>query len=64
MIVAERKPMNEIKGFLENYKKILILGCGTCATVCLAGGETEVKVVDQPEFSLSSFLPSSLKNAR
>lgn len=45
MIIAERKPLNEIKSFLENYKKILIVGCGTCATVCLAGGETEVKVV-------------------
>ena len=45
MIIAERKPLGEIKSFLENYNKILIVGCGTCATVCLAGGEAEVKVV-------------------
>ena len=45
MIVAERKPLNEIKSFIENYHKILVVGCGTCATVCLAGGETEVKIV-------------------
>lgn len=45
MIVAERKPLNEIKGFLDGFGRVLVVGCGGCATVCLAGGETEVRIV-------------------
>ena len=45
MIVAERKPLSEIRGFVEDFGRILIVGCGTCATVCLAGGEAEVRLV-------------------
>ena len=39
MIVAERKPFEEIRESIRDYKKVLILGCGTCVTVCMAGGE-------------------------
>ena len=42
MIIAEQKPMDEILGFLQGHRKVLVLGCGTCVTVCLAGGEREV----------------------
>ena len=42
MIVAEQKPIEEIMGFLAGHKRVLVLGCGTCVTVCLAGGEREV----------------------
>ena len=42
MIVAHRKTVQELKASLGRHKKILVLGCGTCVTVCLAGGEREV----------------------
>ena len=41
MIVAKRKPIDEIKEMLKPYQKILILGCGSCTAVCMAGGEKE-----------------------
>jgi len=45
MIVAEQKPLEEIKQLVSNLNKVLVLGCGTCVTVCFAGGEKEVGVL-------------------
>jgi len=45
MIVGEQKPISEIKEIIAPYKKILILGCGTCVKTCFAGGEDEVAVL-------------------
>ncbi len=45
MIVAERKSIPELVDILQGHKKILVLGCGTCVTVCLAGGEREVSII-------------------
>ena len=42
MIVAEQKPLEEIWRMVTPYERVLILGCGTCMTVCDAGGEREV----------------------
>jgi ferredoxin len=53
LIVAEQKPFEEIKQMVAPYGRVLIVGCGTCMTVCDAGGEREV-----------SFLHSALRLAQ
>jgi ferredoxin len=45
MIVAEQKPLEEIKALVADAEKVLVAGCGTCVTVCFAGGTKEVGVL-------------------
>lgn len=45
MIVAERKTIPELMEILKGHQNVLVLGCGTCVTVCLAGGEREVSIM-------------------
>jgi len=45
LIVAEQKNLEEIRREIAPYSRVLILGCGTCVTVCSAGGEREVALL-------------------
>jgi ferredoxin len=66
LIVAEPKPIKEIADSISGFRSVLILGCGTCVTVCLTGGEREARTLAkelsngkyfdgrQPEFSVET----------
>lgn len=45
MIIADKKPIEEIIEEIKEYEKILLLGCNECVTVCEAGGKKEVEVL-------------------
>jgi hypothetical protein len=45
MIVADKKPIEEIIESVKAFKKIMILGCNECVTVCEAGGKKEVGIL-------------------
>ncbi|WP_028322276.1 methylenetetrahydrofolate reductase C-terminal domain-containing protein [Desulfatiglans anilini] len=45
MIVAERKPIEEIIDYVKDKQTILVAGCNECVTVCEAGGKKEVGVL-------------------
>lgn len=41
MIVAKRKDFHEIVEAATGFRRVLVVGCGTCVAVCLTGGEKE-----------------------
>lgn len=45
MIVAKSKSIKDVAQFVKDAKKVLIVGCSGCVTVCLAGGEKEVGIL-------------------
>lgn len=44
MIVAEQKSLEEIRGLVGQAERVLVVGCGTCVTVCFAGGAREAAI--------------------
>lgn len=45
MIIAEQKSLDEMKSLLSEAENVLVMGCGTCVTVCFAGGEREAAIL-------------------
>ena len=61
MIVAQRKKIPEIMDIVKKHKSVLVLGCGTCVTVCLAGGEREVSIISSALRMASKLAGSPIK---
>ncbi|MBU4224294.1 MAG: methylenetetrahydrofolate reductase C-terminal domain-containing protein [Chloroflexi bacterium] len=61
MIVAEQKSLEEIKKLVADAKNVLVVGCGTCVTVCFAGGSREAAIVSA-ELRMTSKLDGTPKD--
>ncbi len=47
MIVADRKSLDEIVRLIGPARRVLIVGCGECVTVCHSGGEKNVLMLER-----------------
>ncbi len=63
MIIAEQKSLDEIKGLIGDAENVLVVGCGTCVTVCFAGGSREAEILSSA-LRMSSKLEGKAKNVR
>jgi len=45
MIIAQQKPIKEIAAMVSDCKKVALIGCAGCVTVCLSGGEKETEIM-------------------
>lgn len=63
MIIAEQKPLSELKTLLGNAQNVLVVGCGTCVTVCFAGGSREAAIV-AASLRMASRLDGGAKEVR
>lgn len=41
MVKATRKPLEQVFDVVKGYRRVLVVGCGGCTSVCLAGGQRE-----------------------
>ncbi len=45
MVVAELKPISEIRKMIDRYSSILVVGCDSCVAECAAGGFRETMLL-------------------
>jgi ferredoxin len=61
MIVAEQKSLDEMKSLIGDAQNVLVVGCGTCVTVCFAGGAREAAITSA-SLRMSSKLDGDAKD--
>jgi ferredoxin len=47
MIVGKLKPIDEIVLSISGFQNIFVVGCSSCVTVCLSGGEREARALER-----------------
>lgn len=47
MIITEKKPYEELKAMLGDAKRVVLVGCKSCATSCETGGEPEMAALTE-----------------
>ncbi|MBC8443778.1 MAG: methylenetetrahydrofolate reductase C-terminal domain-containing protein [Deltaproteobacteria bacterium] len=45
MITGDLKPLAEIAASVSEFRHVLVMGCGSCVTVCLSGGDREARAL-------------------
>jgi len=45
LIVGKPKSIEEIASSISEFKKVFLVGCGSCVTVCLSGGDKEARAL-------------------
>jgi ferredoxin len=63
MIVGKLKPLDEIVSSISGFQNIFVVGCSSCVTVCLSGGEREARALERElaNPSLYTNAPPSIK---
>jgi len=45
MIVADKRPLQDVLANLEGFERVLVLGCNACVSVCEVGGPREANLM-------------------
>jgi hypothetical protein len=61
MIKVKQKSLKEIMEAVHSYDRVLVVGCGGCASVCLGGGQHEV---DRLTTELNLFFKTELRRGQ